>query len=281
MTALDSIYVESVVRAALEEDLGSGDITTLLIIPEDCLAHARMTARQEGIIAGMSVARAVFAVLDPRLDFAVVVADGGRALAGEVVAEVRGPARGILAGERVALNFVQRMSGIAALTARCVERVAHTKARIADTRKTTPGLRRLEKYAVGIGGGVNHRFGLSDGVLIKDNHIAVTGGVTAAVTAARRQAPHYLRIEVEVSTLSQLDEAIAAGADVVMLDNMDIEAMRQAVEVAAGRVTLEASGGANVDTVAAIAETGVDVISIGALTHSAPAMDISLDFEPQ
>lgn len=280
MNALDRLHVRSLVRAALREDVGSGDITTLLTVPEGRSAAGRFVARQDGVIAGLDVARAVFAAIDSGIGFDIIRGDGSRVGPGDAVAVVSGPARGILTGERVALNFLQRMSGIATLTARYVERVAHTDARIADTRKTTPGLRRLEKYAVTVGGGVNHRFGLSDGILIKDNHISAAGSVTEAVTAAKRRAPHTLKIEVEVTDLDELDEAIAAGADAVLLDNMEIETIRRAVEAAAGRVILEASGGVNVDTVAAIAETGVDIISVGALTHSAHALDISLEFGP-
>mgnify|MGYP005838120033 FL=1 len=280
MNALDRLHVRSLVRAALREDVGSGDITTLLTVPEGRSAAGRFVARQDGVIAGLDVARAVFASIDSGIGFDIIRGDGSRVGPGDAVAVVSGPARGILTGERVALNFLQRMSGIATLTARYVERVAHTDARIADTRKTTPGLRRLEKYAVTVGGGVNHRFGLSDGILIKDNHISAAGSVTEAVTAAKRRAPHTLKIEVEVTDLDELDEAIAAGADAVLLDNMEIETIRRAVEAAAGRVILEASGGVNVDTVAAIAETGVDIISVGALTHSAHALDISLEFGP-
>lgn len=278
MMSLDRLHVRSLVRSALREDVGSGDITTLITIPEGRFADGRFVARQDGVIAGLGVAQAVFSVLDSRVDFEVIKSDGDRVNSGDAVAAVSGPASGILAGERVALNFLQRMSGIATLTARYVDRVAHTNARIADTRKTTPGLRRLEKYAVAVGGGVNHRFGLSDGILIKDNHIIAAGSVTQAVAAAKQRAPHTLKIEVEVSDLDELDEAITAGADAVLLDNMGIETMRQAIEAAAGRVILEASGGVNIDTVSAIAETGVDIISVGALTHSAPALDISLDF---
>jgi len=292
MTGLDPLYLRPIIQDALAEDIGSGDITTLLTIPEDATAVAEFVAKQSGIIAGMDVLAEVFTGA-PDLEFwrdvdsAIVTEfeplsrDGYRVSAGDVLARVDGLARSILTGERVALNFLQRMSGIATLTAEYVGRVSHTNARIVDTRKTTPGLRRLEKYAVTVGGGFNHRFGLSDGILIKDNHIAAAGGITAAVDSAKAQAPHTLKIEVEVADLDMLREAIAAGADIVMLDNMDIETMRRAVETADSRVLLEASGGVNLDTVSAIAETGVDLISVGALTHSAPALDISLNFVEQ
>jgi len=293
MIGLDAVYVESVVNAALAEDVGSGDITTLLTVPENTWCKGEVVVKDDGILCGQDVARMVFTAIHNRslLPFSdgekngkghayeIHVRDGARVKPGDVVASVSGEARGILTGERVALNFLQRMSGIATITARYVSLVSHTNARIVDTRKTTPGLRRLEKYAVTVGGGYNHRFGLSDGILIKDNHIAVAGGVREAVTSAKNKAPHTLKIEVEVSNLDQLCEAIEAGADAVLLDNMPLEMMREAVNVAKGRVILEASGGVTEKTVAAIAETGVDLISVGALTHSAQALDISLEID--
>lgn len=279
MIALGSAYIKGVVRAALDEDMGSGDITTLLTVPEDAAAKATFVVKQEGVIAGMHVARAAFRALDRKAVFETAIDDAARVQPGDSIATVAGNARAILSAERVALNFLQHMSGIATLTAKYVGLVSHTKAKIIDTRKTTPGLRRLEKNAVTVGGGFNHRFNLSDGILIKDNHIAAAGGVTAAVTAAREGAPHTLKIECEVTNLDELSEAIAAGADAVLLDNMPLDMLRQAVELAAGRVITEASGGINEETVAAIAETGVDLISVGALTHSAPALDISLRFD--
>ncbi len=276
MTWLDSIYLESVVKAALTEDIGSGDITTLLTIPEDARSDGLLVAKQDGKIAGQDVALSVFNALHSPVEYKVIVPDGARVSAGESIATVSGSTRGILTGERVALNLLQRMSGIATLTARYVELVSHTKAQIVDTRKTTPGLRRLEKYAVNVGGGRNHRFGLSDGILIKDNHIAGAGGIVSAVHAARSRAPHTLRIEVEVTNLEELADAIKAKADVIMLDNMPLEMMRRAVEIADGKALIEASGGINESTVKEIAETGVDLISVGALTHSPHALDISL-----
>lgn len=277
MTGLDPIYLEPLVNAALAEDVGSGDITTSVTVPEAASSAGEVIAKQQGVLCGQDVAWTVFSALHCGNAYEVRVRDGARLSQGDVIASVSGDARGILTGERVALNFLQRMSGIATLTARYVDLVSHTKARIVDTRKTTPCLRRLEKYAVTVGGGFNHRFGLSDGILIKDNHIAIAGGVRKAVEAAKARAPHTLRIEVEVTDLAMLAEAIDSGADAVMLDNMPLEMMREAVKLAGGRVLLEASGGVNDGNVALIAETGVDLISVGALTHSAPALDISLD----
>ena len=278
MIGLDLIYLDRIVRMALEEDIGGGDITTLVTVPEDAYSRASVIAKQRGIIAGQQLAWHVFDSLDDISEYAVLSEDGAPVAPGDVIAEVTGSAHTILAGERVALNFLQRLSGIATLTSEYAILVSGTNARIVDTRKTTPGLRRLEKYAVTVGGGCNHRFGLSDGVLIKDNHIAAARGVAAAVKAAKARAPQGLKIEVEVSALDKLREAIDAGADIVLLDNMPLEMMREAVSIAKGAVLLEASGGVNKDNVVAIAETGVDIISIGALTHSAPALDISLDF---
>jgi nicotinate-nucleotide pyrophosphorylase (carboxylating) len=277
MNDLDQLYVEQVVRSALAEDIGSGDITTLATIPQDHESTAVMLAKQEGIVAGLEVAATVFRLLDKNIVFRPELQDGARVSDGVLLATVSGATRAILTAERTALNFVQRMSGIATLTNRYIALVAHTGARILDTRKTSPGLRRLEKYAVSMGGGTNHRFGLDDGILIKDNHVAVAGGVAAAIRAAKSNAPHTLRIEVEVDDLNQLREAIDAGADVVLLDNMPLEIIRKAVELTQRRVLLEASGGITLENIADVAETGVDMISIGALTHSAPALDISLD----
>jgi len=278
MTGLDLIYLDRIVRMALEEDIGGGDITTVVTVPEDAYSRAVVIAKQRGIIAGQQLAWHVFDSLDNVSEYAVLSEDGAPVAPGDVIAEVTGSAHTILAGERVALNFLQRLSGIATLTSEYAILVSGTNARIVDTRKTTPGLRRLEKYAVTVGGGCNHRFGLSDGILIKDNHIAAAGGIKAAVGAAKSRAPQGLKIEVEVGDLDQLREAIDAGADIVLLDNMPLEMMREAVSIANKAVLLEASGGVNKDNVVAIAETGVDIISVGSLTHSAPALDISLDF---
>ena len=270
--------IEEAVRRALAEDLGrAGDITSAATIPEGTNARAKLVARKPGVIAGLACAAESFRQLDPSISFRAKLQDGGRADAGALVAEVEGPARAVLAGERVALNFVGHLSGIATLTAAFVAKVAHTKAKIVDTRKTLPGLRALEKYAVRCGGGANHRLGLYDMVLIKDNHIAVAGGVRAALERVRAAGP-AVKVEIEVGSLDQLAEVLkVGGADQVLLDNMYPPTIKRAVEMAKGSVLLEASGGVSLDNVAAIAETGVDVISIGALTQSAPALDVALD----
>lgn len=266
---------------ALAEDLGeAGDITTSAIIPPEAAATARLVAREPGVAAGVPIALQAFAMVDPAVTWSIGVGEGHPFFAGTLLAEVTGPAAPILTAERTALNLLARTCGIATRTAAVVAAVAHTGVEVAATRKTTPGLRVLEKYAVVCGGGSPHRFGLHDAVLIKDNHLAVVGSVGAAVEAARRRVAPGVVVEVEVTTLDGLDEAIAAGADVVLLDNMDPAGLRLAVERAAGRVRLEASGGITPDTVVAFAETGVDVVSLGWLTHSAPALDVALDFEP-
>ena len=271
-----------IIRLALEEDIGSGDITTRVTVPEGLRAAGQLLSKDEGVISGIEVAGAVFREVDSRIAYQTLVADGDRVEHGAILGEVSGPARGILMGERTALNILQHLSGVATLTARYVDAVQGTRARIIDTRKTGPGLRLPEKAAVRHGGGHNHRFGLSDGVLIKDNHLAAIGGpdrIARAIAAARGQAPHTLRIEVEVISLDELEQALAAGADVVLLDNMPIAELREAVERTAGRAVLEASGGITLEAARAIAETGVDLISVGVLTHSAPALDISLEVE--
>ncbi len=269
-----------VVAQALAEDIGPRDITTETTVPASLRARGVFLAKAAGVLSGLDVAAECFRQLDPACDFQARLAEGDEFAPGTTLAVVTGSARALLTAERTALNFLQRLCGTATLTRAYVDRVAGTKARIVDTRKTTPGLRQLQKTAVRAGGGHNHRFALYDGVLLKDNHLALAGGVAAAVAAARAGAPHTLRVEVEVTTLPQLQEAIAAGADVALLDNMDLATLRQAVQLAAGRILLEASGGVNLDTVSAIAATGVDLISVGALTHSAPAVDISLEIEP-
>ena len=272
----------ALIDLALAEDIGSGDITTLATVPADRQATGRFLVKQPGVVSGLAVVSAVYARVDPRVVVEPLVADGAAVAAGTVIATVSGPAQALLSGERVALNFLQRLSGVATVTAEYTRRVAGTKARIVDTRKTTPGLRALERYAVRVGGGHNHRFNLADGVLIKDNHLAAIGTpdrIAVAVAAARERAPHTLRIEIEVTSLDELQQALAAGADVVLLDNMDVPTMAEAVRLTAGRALLEASGGITLDTIAAIAATGVDLISVGALTHSAPSLDVSLDFD--
>jgi len=273
------IQYEPLVRAALAEDIGPGDITTTLCIPEGTRATATVLAKQPGVIAGLSVGELAFRLLDPDATWQAHMEDGDRVGEGRTpLATVAGDARALLTAERVALNFMQRLSGIATVTARYVGLVAGTDARIVDTRKTTPGLRMLEKYAVRAGGGFNHRLGLYDCVLIKDNHIKAAGGIKNAVQGARAHIPHTMKIEVEASTLGMVDEALAAGADIILLDNMDTETMRRAVNAIGGRAISEASGGLTEARVAEVAATGVDILSIGALTHSAPALDISLDF---
>ena len=277
---LNPLLVEDAVRAALLEDLGrAGDITTNATIPAMKQARAVIAARQPGIVAGLDLAKAAFRLLDPALGFDARIADGAAVTPGAILATIEGPARALLSAERVALNFLGRLSGIATLTSRYVAAVAHTKARIVCTRKTTPGLRTFEKYAVLCGGGFNHRFGLDDAILIKDNHIAVAGGIIPALRAVKAAIGHLVKIEIEVDTLDQLDEVLAEGADVVLLDNMTPARLREAVARVKGRLLTEASGGVTLETVAAIAESGVDMISVGALTHSAQVLDVGLDIQ--
>lgn len=278
LVPLSPLLYESVVRAALAEDLGrAGDITTDSIIPSDAMLEAVISTRSPGRIAGLYLAEATFRLLDPRVDFQTRRPDGSDAEPGDVLAEVAGPARAILSGERVALNFVGHLSGIATATREIVAAVNGYRARVTCTRKTTPGLRAVEKYAVRAGGGYNHRFGLDDGILIKDNHIAVAGGIAPAIERARQYAGHMSKIEVEVDTLEQLEEVLAADADAVLLDNMPLTTLRQAVEMIDGRIIAEASGSVTAKTAPGIAATGVDIISAGWLTHSAPTLDIGLD----
>jgi nicotinate-nucleotide pyrophosphorylase (carboxylating) len=274
------LELDALVRRALEEDQGDGDVTTLCTIPPEAWVTGRLLAKARGVVAGLEVVRAVFAHLDARVRLTPRVADGDLVEERTVVADITGPGRAVLGGERVALNFLQRMSGIATLTRRFVEAVRGTHAVILDTRKTAPGLRALDKWAVRLGGGQNHRMGLYDMVLIKDNHIAAVGSITLAVRRVRAGDTRRRPIEVEVTSLAELAEALALGVDRIMLDNMSHEQMREAVRLAAGRIPLEASGGVRLETVAAIAGTGVDFISTGAITHSAPALDISLDLDP-
>ncbi len=272
---------DGLIDLALAEDVGAGDVTTAATIPPGARASGVMLAKSPGVVSGLEVAAAVFRRVDPAVRFTRMVADGDRVADRQPLASVEGPAAALLIGERTALNLVQRLSGVATLTARFVEAVEGTGARIVDTRKTTPGMRWLEKAAVRHGGGGNHRYNLADGVLIKDNHLAAVGGpdrIARAIRLARERVPHGLKIEVEVTTLGELDEALAAGADIVLLDNMDVPTIAEAVQRTAGRALLEASGGVTLDTVRAIAETGVDLISVGALTHSAGSLDISLEF---
>jgi nicotinate-nucleotide pyrophosphorylase (carboxylating) len=275
---LPDLLIEPVVRAALAEDLGrAGDITALACIDADARLTTDFAARRDGRISGLACARLAIHALDPSASFEARLADGDDAPAGTVLARVEANARALLSAERTALNLLGRMSGIATLTRAYVRAAAGTTAKITDTRKTTPGLRALEKYAVRCGGGVNHRFGLDDAILIKDNHVAACGGVIPAIERARAFAGHLVKVECEVDSLEQLEQALGAGPDVIMLDNFSLADLERAVAMASGRVVLEASGGVNLETVAAIAATGVDVISVGALTHSAPVLDIGLD----
>ncbi len=281
MTPLPDLMIAPVVRAALAEDLGrAGDITSQACIAPDARLSLAFAARREGCVAGLDCARLTIHALDPDARFEIRTRDGSEAHAGTVLATVAGNARALLGAERVALNLVQRLSGIATLTRAYVRAVEGTGALIADTRKTTPGLRALEKYAVRCGGGINHRFGLDDAILIKDNHVAACGGVAAALERARAAAGWLVKIEVEVDNLAQLDQALPFRPDVILLDNFALADLREAVARAKGAAKLEASGGVTLETVRAIAETGVDAISVGALTHSAPALDVGLDEFP-
>jgi nicotinate-nucleotide pyrophosphorylase (carboxylating) len=273
-----ALLVEPIVRAALWEDLGrAGDITSDLTIPAEKQARAQLVARKRGTVSGLIAAERAFHLIDPAIEFVVEQPDGSGAQAGNVLAAISGPARAILTAERVSLNFVSHLSGIATATRALVDAVKEMKARIVDTRKTTPGLRLLEKYAVRCGGGFNHRFGLDDAVLIKDNHIAVAGSITAAVRRVRAGVAHMVKIEVEVDTLAQFEEALSLGVDAVLLDNMGVDDLRRAVSMGRGRIVLEASGNIDAASARAVAETGVDYISVGAVTHSAPSLDVGLD----
>lgn len=280
----DPLFDPALIRRALAEDIGRGDVTSEAVVPAGIQASAQIVAREAGVIAGLPLAQRVFAALDPAVTFEARVVDGDAVEAGATLAQVSGAAHALLSGERIALNFLGRLSGIATLTARCVAAVAGTRAQVVDTRKTTPGLRALEKYAVRMGGGRNHRAGLDDGVLIKDNHIAAVGGVRVAILRARAGASHLLRIEVECEDEQQVSDAVESGAEVILLDNMPLERLRANVEwirTHAPLTIIEASGGIGTDParLAAVAATGVDLISLGALTHSAPNFDVSLEFE--
>lgn len=267
---------QPLVELAVAEDIGPGDATSEAVLPEDLVLEGRIIAKADGVVAGLAIAAAVFSRVDPAIRFTACIRDGDRVRPGDIVAEVKGPGRGMLAAERAVLNFLQRLSGIATLTRAFVDAVVGTGTAILDTRKTHPGYRVLEKYAVRVGGGQNHRFGLHDMLLIKDNHIEAAGGITVAVERARTASPH-LPLEVEVKNLGELREALELNVDRIMLDNMSLNDMRSAVEIASGHVELEASGNVTLERVAAVAATGVDYISVGALTHSAPALDLSLE----
>jgi nicotinate-nucleotide pyrophosphorylase (carboxylating) len=275
---LDNLFMDDLLRQALAEDIGAGDITTRATVPAEKISAARLIAKEAGVICGLPLFARVFSLLDSGIKVAPLVKEGDEVEKGSVLATIEGNARSILMGERVALNFLQRMSGIATKTRAAVNELQGTNAKIADTRKTTPLMRDLEKYAVRMGGGTNHRFNLCDGILIKDNHIKAAGGITEAVLAARAAAPHTLKVEVEVESFAQIEEALRVHADIIMLDNMSIRDMRQAVEIIDGRAIVEASGNMGDKDLKQVAETGVDLISIGALTHSVHAMDLSLRF---
>jgi nicotinate-nucleotide pyrophosphorylase (carboxylating) len=279
MNALPAIMIEPAVRAALLEDLGrAGDVTSAAVVPAAATARCQLVAREVGVVAGLDFARMAFALIDPGIEFSAHMEDGARLVPGQVIADIAGNARAVLTAERVALNYLGHLSGIAAATRGIADAIAHTKARITCTRKTTPGLRFAEKYAVRMGGGANHRFGLDDAILIKDNHIALCGGVGAALRAARAAAGHLVKIEIEVDTLAQLAEALPERPDAVLLDNMAPATLRAAVAMMGGQAIAEASGRINAETAPAIAETGVDLLSAGWLTHSAKVLDIGLDF---
>lgn len=270
--------LDDFLKNALREDIGTGDVTTNCCVPAENRSKGAYRAKEDGVVCGLFVLQRVFDLLGGGVKVSPLVSDGAAVKKGDILATVEGPSRDVLTGERVGLNILQHLSGVATGTAKAVAQVAGTQARIADTRKTTPGMRELEKYAVRVGGGSNHRFNLSDGVLIKDNHIVAAGGIGAAVDMVRRQIPHTLKIEVEVESLPQIDQALAARADIIMLDNMSLEAMAEAVQHIAGRALTEASGNMGERDLRAVAATGVDIISIGALTHTVKPMDISLKF---
>ena len=280
LARMSPLIVDDLVSRALREDFGdAGDITTLATLPADAVTRATIAARKPGTIAGVDAALAAFRLVDPAISATIRKDDGASVKKDDVILELNGPTRGVLSAERVALNFLGHLSGIATATAALVDAVKGTNAKIVCTRKTTPGLRAFEKYAVRCGGGHNHRFGLYDAVMIKDNHIAAVGGIKKAIEACRASIGHMVKIEVEIDGLDQLDAALSGGADVILLDNMKTDDMKRAVAINAGRAILEASGNVTIDTVRAIAETGVDVISSGWITHSAPSLDVGLDFE--
>jgi len=277
---LDKYSLHSLLRTFLQEDIGHGDLSSESLFTEDVLGQADLVARESFVVAGVGkVAADVFTLQNPQIQCTEAVKDGREVVAGDCLLRVNGPVVDLLKAERVALNLLQRLSGIATLTSQFVEKTKLYPVRITDTRKTTPGLRMLEKYAVRVGGGYNHRFNLSDGVLIKDNHIAACGSLTKAVEFLREKIPHTIKIEVETDTLVQVEECLEVGVDIIMLDNMDLATTREAVDLISGAALIEASGGVNLETVAEIAATGVDIISVGALTHSAFSCDIGMDWK--
>lgn len=275
---MNSFIVDEILQRALKEDIGTGDITTISTVDPEKEIYANFIAKQQGVVCGIPIIKRLFEILDSDVSIECKIPDGAIAQEGDIIATVYGNASSILTGERVALNFLQRLSGIATSTSKAVNSIAGSKASITDTRKTTPGLRVIEKYAVRTGGGSNHRYNLSDGILIKDNHIKAAGGIKEAVAKARGMASHTLKIEVETENLMQVEEAIEANADIIMLDNMTIDEMKKAVEIIGDKAITEASGNMGEKDLASIAETGVDLISIGALTHTIKSMDISLKF---
>ncbi|MGI5911240.1 MAG: carboxylating nicotinate-nucleotide diphosphorylase [Syntrophomonadaceae bacterium] len=274
---MEYIGLKDIIKRALQEDIGHGDLTTMSLIPEDMQASGVFVAKSKGVLAGIQVSRAVYQYLEPDINFIMFKNDGDTLEANDLIARVTGKAMTLLTGERVALNFLQRLSGIASKTRQMVDMIKYLPVELVDTRKTTPGLRSLEKYAVSVGGARNHRFGLYDGVMIKDNHIKAVGSIARAVSDARKKIPHTIKIEIEVENLEQLEQALEARADIILLDNMKIEEIKQAVEITAGRAILEASGGINEETLVEVAKSGVDLISSGALTHSAASLDISFN----
>lgn len=273
---LPQFYVDDIIKTALQEDINYLDTTTDLMIPATARSTARFMAKAEGVVCGLEVALRVFELLDPTFSYEIRLPEGSRVAYGDIIAELEGSTRCLLKGERTALNLLQHMSGVASATDRYVRLVEGTRAAITDTRKTMPGLRALQKYAVTVGGGKNHRFNLSDGAMLKDNHIDAAGGIPQAVAAIREKLGHMVKLEVETRNLDEVRQALEAGADVIMLDNMDCPTMKAAVDLVAGRALLEASGGITDETLRAVAETGVDIVSIGALTHSVKALDISM-----
>jgi len=276
---MEKWIIRDILERAFREDMPLGDITTDYTVPENSVSKAVITAKQDGVIAGLEVCMEAFKMLDPDVKLQPLAKDGDFVNKGDRILMIEGKSRAMLKAERTALNLLQRLSGIASETRKYVDRISGYKAKVVDTRKTTPGLRLLEKYAVRVGGGTNHRFSLSDGVLIKDNHIKAAGGIRQAVEAVRKRIPHTVKIEVETETLEQVKEALDSGADIIMLDNMTPELMKQAVELIAGKALTEASGNVNLGNIEEVAATGVDIISVGAITHSVKAMDISMKFE--
>ncbi|ADQ46342.1 nicotinate-nucleotide pyrophosphorylase [Caldicellulosiruptor kronotskyensis 2002] len=275
---LNFLVIDKIIRDALIEDMPYGDITTDLLIPQESTSSAVLLAKESGILCGIDVAKRVFEILDSNIKFEKLKTDGDNIQKGDVLAKIQGKTRTILMGERLALNILQRMSGIATFTNMLVQKVKGYRAAVSDTRKTIPLLRMLDKYAVFVGGGKNHRYSLSDAVLIKDNHIKAVGSITEAVKRAKENVPHTMKVEVEVRNMQEFEEALAAGADIIMLDHFTVDEMKRAVEKAEGRVLIEASGNINIDNIEEIAKTGVDIISVGSITHSVKSLDISLDF---